>query len=144
MKYEFVKDDTIMYGGTKLTRIRALRRTRLASRALGEFLKKGELGGYIQKESNLSQEGKCWVFPGSFVIGDAQVLGNVCVREGSIIRGYVKISGNIEVQDTTIAGDMEINGDAVLRSVRLQDEYDWPHRATTIKPIAEKPLESRP
>ena len=38
-----------------------------------DYVAKGELGGYIEKEKNLSQEGDAWVS------GDARVYGNAWV-----------------------------------------------------------------
>jgi len=40
---------------------------------------KGELGGYIEKEENLSQEGDAWVSGNASVYGDAKVYGNARV-----------------------------------------------------------------
>ena len=37
----------------------------------------GEVGGYIEKEVNLSQDGNAWVF------GNAKVFGNAILRRGS-------------------------------------------------------------
>ena len=55
-KYEILMDkkNTIEFEGRTLYRIRALR----------DFndVKKGNIGGYIESESNLSQEGDCWVY----------------------------------------------------------------------------------
>ena len=37
-------------------------------------VKKGDLGGWIEKEDNLSQEGDCWVFGDAWVYGDARSI----------------------------------------------------------------------
>ena len=52
-KYELLKDDTIKISHRTLYRIKALR----------DFgnVKKDELGGYIEKENNLSHNECCWV-----------------------------------------------------------------------------------
>lgn len=57
--------------GVKLFRIKALI----------EFgsIKAGELGGYIEKEENLSQYGNAWVCGNAEVYGDARVCGNAWV-----------------------------------------------------------------
>ncbi|MEM4270908.1 MAG: polymer-forming cytoskeletal protein, partial [Candidatus Pacearchaeota archaeon] len=49
--------------------------------ALKDFndVKKGERGGWIEKESNLSQEGNAWVYGNARVSGDAFVYGNAQV-----------------------------------------------------------------
>lgn len=38
------------------------------------FVKVGELGGWIEKEENLSHEGKAWVWGNAEVCGDAEVF----------------------------------------------------------------------
>ena len=38
------------------------------------FVKVGELGGWIEKEENLSHEGKAWVWGNAKVCGDAKVF----------------------------------------------------------------------
>ena len=43
---------------------------------------KGELGGYIEKEENLSQEGNAWVS------GDARVFGDAMVSGDARVSGY--------------------------------------------------------
>ena len=51
-------------------------------RALKDFgdVKKGELGGYIQSEHNLSQEGNCWVYDQARVYGDASIEDDAKIR----------------------------------------------------------------
>ena len=50
-------------------------------RAVAEFglVKIGDLGGWIEKEENLSHEGKAWVCGDAKVWGDAEVWGNAKV-----------------------------------------------------------------
>ena len=64
-KYELLKNDCIEVDGRKLYRIRALK----------DFVdvKKGDLGGYIEKKENLSYAFNAWV------CGDAKVCGNAKV-----------------------------------------------------------------
>lgn len=80
-KYELT-DETIEVYGTALHRIKALK----------DFgnVKKGELGGYVESEHNLSQEGNCWVCGNAEVCGNADYitikgLGSVC-RNTTIFR----------------------------------------------------------
>ena len=47
-------------------------------------VKKGEKGGWIAKESNLSQEGDCWVYPNGIVAQDAVVRDDAIVYNGFI------------------------------------------------------------
>ena len=49
----------------------------IALRSFGD-VKKGDIGGYVESESNLSQEDSCWVYGDARVSGNARVCG-VCV-----------------------------------------------------------------
>jgi len=71
MKYEILKDEFIEFDGRKLYRIKALK----------DFhnVKKGKVGGYIESEQNLSQEGNTWVYGNARVYGNACVSGDACV-----------------------------------------------------------------
>ena len=66
-KYKLT-DETIQHRGITLYRIEALR----------DFgnIKKGEKGGFIGSEVNLSQYGDCWVYGNANVCGDAEVCDN--------------------------------------------------------------------
>jgi len=53
-KYELLVDDTITFLGVQLFRIKAL--------ISFSGIEKGEVGGYIASEKNLSQSGNAWVY----------------------------------------------------------------------------------
>ena len=50
--------------------------------ALKDFsnIKKGDLGGWIEKESNLSHRGDCWVYGDARVSGRARVYGDAIIN----------------------------------------------------------------
>lgn len=121
-KYEMLKDDTIEIDGTTLYRIRALRSF------YGVI--EGDLGGYIEKEENLSHEGICWVFRSGRVYQNARIsehafigynadteetriFGNAEVYGGEIRRGS-KVYGNACIQDNVKLYHCTIYGDALL------------------------------
>ena len=87
-KYELT-DETIDVSGTTLHRIKALK----------DFgnVKKGELGGYVESERNLSQEGNCWVCGNAKVCGDAEVCGNAKVYGNAWVYGNAEVCGNARV-----------------------------------------------
>ena len=62
-KFELTSEFITNIFGTKLFRIKALI----------EFgnVKAGELGGFVEKEENLSQDGNAWVYDNARVYGDA-------------------------------------------------------------------------
>lgn len=63
-KYELT-EETFAVDGHVLHRIKALR-------DLGN-VKKGDIGGWIECEDNLSHGGDCWVYGDAKVLGDAEV-----------------------------------------------------------------------
>ena len=71
MKYELLTDDTITFLGVQLFRIKAL--------ISFEGVKKGDVGGYVESEKNLSQSGDAWVYGNAKVYGNAEVYGNAWV-----------------------------------------------------------------
>lgn len=64
-KYELT-EETKYFFGVKLFRIRAL--------ISFSDIKKGELGGFVQKEGNLSQSGNAWVYGDARIYGDAYIF----------------------------------------------------------------------
>ena len=71
MKKFELTTDTKIFLGKKLFRIKALI-------SFGN-VKAGDMGGYIEKEENLSQYGDAWVYGNARVYGDAMVSGNARV-----------------------------------------------------------------
>ena len=70
---------------------------------LKRILINGHIGGFIEHEGNLSQEGSCSVEDNAMVYGDAVVKdhavvsGNAEVFENAIIKDYAEVSGNSKV-----------------------------------------------
>lgn len=77
-KYELTGEVKVKFGVT-FKRIRALI----------DFgnVKKGELGGFIEKEENLSHENNAWVYGNAEVSGDAEVSGNAKVSGNAWVYG---------------------------------------------------------
>lgn len=77
--------------------------------ALKDFadVKKGSKGGLIERESNLSHEGNCWVYDNAVVWGYAQVSGNARVRNNA------RVHGQAQVYDRAVVfGKAEVFGNA--------------------------------
>ena len=92
-KYELLKDDTIEVKGKTLYRIRALR-------DFGK-IKAGDLGGYIEKERNLSHEGNCWVYGGNYG-SSAKVYDSAEVYDNAIVEHYAEVYDCAEVYGNAI------------------------------------------
>lgn len=94
-----------------LHRIRALRDIPSAG------VKAGDLGGWIEKESNLSQPGEAWVSGNAVVFGNARVFGNAEVFGNARVFGAAQVYG-----DALVSGSAD-----VLHAVVMGSE---PFRAT--------------
>ena len=76
----------------KLYRIQALK-TFTKPGGYNPVVHVGELGGYVEAEDNLSQDGNCWLFDkarvkdGGKVLDDAIVYDKSLISKNSIIRG---------------------------------------------------------
>ena len=81
-KYELLVEDTITFFGVQLFRIKAL--------ISFSGIEKGEVGGYIASEKNLSQYGDAWVY------GDARVYGNARVYGDAEVSGNAEVYGNAD------------------------------------------------
>ena len=53
-----------------------------------KYANEGDLGGYVEKEDNLSQSGDAWVSGYAQVSGDAQVYGNARVENNHMHCGF--------------------------------------------------------
>ena len=106
-KYELTNETKTLAGGTILHRIRALR-------DIPRFgVKAGELGGFVEGENNLSQDGDAWVSGDAEVSGDAKVYGKAWVYGNSKVFGKAKVSDNACVYgDAWVYGKAKVYGKA--------------------------------
>ena len=94
-KYEFT-DETMNYESYTLHRIRRI--------------EDGKLGGWIESEANLSQEGSCWVDDNAWVYDEARVYGNAKIYGEAKVFGEAKVYGNAQVYDNA-----EVNWNAQVK-----------------------------
>lgn len=106
-KYELVSETATYKNGVMLYRIRSLHEIRTGSTI---HRKKGELGGWVQSEDNLAQDGECWITGDAIVMGDARVYGNATAGNNVICSGHARIYGN-----AALFGDAVVKGNAVIR-----------------------------
>ena len=99
-KYE-LSNETIVLNGVTLHRIKALK----------DFsdVKAGDLGGWVEKEDNLSQMGDAWVYENAEAYGNAKIHGDAEIYRNAKVYGNAKVYDNAEV-----FGNAEIYGNAVI------------------------------
>lgn len=86
-KHFELTDETIEVAGNTLHRIRCTRDCKWA--------KTGDLGGFIEKEDNLS--GDAWVAGNAWVSGTARVSGNAWVYDNAQVSGDAQVCGDARI-----------------------------------------------
>ena len=98
MKYKLLTNETRVHTGITLYRIQSVSNF--------SDVKSGDKGGWIEKESNLSQDGNAWIYGDATVYDKARVYGNAEVYNDAKVYGnaevydYAKVYGNAEVFST--------------------------------------------
>ena len=76
-------------------------------KALKDFsdVKTGEIGGLVESENNLSQEGSCWIYGDAIVIenalvqGNARITSNATISKNALIDNDAVVGGHASVTD---------------------------------------------
>jgi len=99
-KYEILGEQVReLDGGVRVHRIRRL--------------SDGALGGFVQSEENLSQQGTCWIHDDAVASGAARVVEDAQLRGRAAVSGQARISGKAVVQDdATVGGKARVQGEA--------------------------------
>ncbi|EBF5744230.1 polymer-forming cytoskeletal protein [Listeria monocytogenes] len=114
-KYVFTGETKRLWGHT-LHRI-------MAARDFGR-VKKGQFGGWIADESNLSHEGFAWAGDDAVVFESAQVLDGAEVLGDSIVHGKALVRGNARIKERArVSGSAIISGHALVTdTAHVSDE----------------------
>ena len=94
MKYSFTGETKVLFGVT----LKRIKRDDT-----------GEVGGWIEKDANLSVSGNAWVSGNAQVFGDALVSGNAQVFGNAQVSGDARVFGNAQVSgDARVFGAISI------------------------------------
>lgn len=94
-----------------------LNRTLYRIKALKDFgdVKAGDLGGFVEKEDNLSQKGDCWIYDKARVFGDAVIFGNAVICDNTVVCGHAQVCGNTKICDNAIVcGEARVCGNVIV------------------------------
>lgn len=129
-KYKLIQDSRIWQYDRAIYRIQALR----------DFsdVKKGDLGGFVESEENLSQEGNCWIYDNAQAVEKSTVKGDACLRDcakmydSSLIKDKAQLQGCARMlhysclADNAVAIDADILGFATITGdvfIRRKEDY---------------------
>ena len=104
-KYEILmdKENTIEWKGHTLYRIRALR-------DFGD-IRKGDIGGFVENENNLSHKGNCWIYDDAKAMDDSIMYDNsrICdkseLHDDSEMYNYTRMYDYSELHNNSIMND---------------------------------------
>lgn len=114
-----ISDEEMSIVEIKLYRIQALK-TFTKPGGYNPVVHVGELGGYVEAEDNLSQDGNCWLFDkarvkdGGKVLDDAIVYDKSLISKNSIIRGRSVIGGHCFVTNQSVIIDSRLEGNVTV------------------------------
>ena len=90
------------------------------------YVKKGDIGGYVENPNNLSHEGYCWIYDNAKIYSNARIYGNSEVSDYVVIQDNARIYGNSQISDCAVVqgsariyGDCEILDYAIIRDNAL-------------------------
>ena len=85
-------------------------------KALKDFadVKAGQLGGYVESEKNLSQEGNCWIGRDVVLMDDARVEDNATILGDSAVRNNGTVRGNALVKNASVIDNSVVEGRAYV------------------------------
>lgn len=120
-KYEFTgeKQNISQYG-----EIREIKRIRALRDITAHKVKAGDLGGWIDTEATLSQQGDCWLSEKSFLYMNTTVEGDVLIRDSIISLSKVEGTGVIDESTIThcrLIGNFDISRESNLTLVTTLD-----------------------
>ena len=98
-KYEILMDEenTIEFEGHTLHRIKALK----------DFndVKKGDIGGFVENDNNLSHPGDCWIYDDAKAMDNSRMYNDSEMHDNSIVCGYSRMYNNSRMYDNSIMCD---------------------------------------
>lgn len=107
-------DVTIEVDGHTLHRIRAIRDITDPGYP-GWQVVRGQLGGYVESEANLSHDGAAWVDVDAKVFENAKVTGNALVFGDAVVRGEARVFENAKVNGKAqVYGKATVGGSATV------------------------------
>ena len=102
MKKYSLTDETRQFLGKTLYRIKAEMWNSFKD------IKKGQLGGYVENDANLSHQMNAWVYENACVYGNARVYGNAEVSKLCLVN-IIGLNWNITISDYHIQIGCELH-----------------------------------
>lgn len=80
-------------------------------------VKSGDLGGFVESTSNLSQSGNCWIYDNACVFGNASVSIDAKVKDHAVVYNtYANASGDSRLNRTSVSDSAVVENRAIVRN----------------------------
>ena len=80
-------------------------------------VKSGDLGGFIESTSNLSQSGNCWIYDNACVFGNASVSIDAKVKDHAVVYNtYKNTLGDSRLNRTSVSDSAVVENRAIVRN----------------------------
>lgn len=109
-KYKILPENKILSDGTTVFRIEALKDFKNKQR----LIKRGDKGGWIASEDNLSQNGSCWIFDDAIVKNNARIQDTASICDNAIVCNNACVALNSIVKDQAQILDFAILKNALV------------------------------
>lgn len=139
-KYKILTSEPplILDTGERLYPIKAVRDIKTINK---KIVKKGTIGGHVEKAKNLSTVGECWLEAGSIaygsavieknalVIADSVIKGAACITHDAVIRNstieeYAKIANSSFVEKSVVSGNADIRGSSNISASNIKGNVE--------------------
>ena len=118
-KYE-LSDITMEFEGRTLYRIRALKNF--------SDVKAGDLGGWVETEYNLSQEGNCWIYNEAKCMDNSKICDNSTMHDYSEMYDYSIMRGDSEMYGhSEMFGYSEMYDYSIMHDNTIMYDYSEMH-----------------
>ena len=125
-KYKILYDDKKeVYDDVFVYRVQALKHF--------SDVKAGDIGGYVQSENNLSQEGDCWIYDDAIAYNNSKIIDNAKVCNKAILADNAIVMEDATVKDEAyIVGNGNILGKAVISEYSYIEDFSVIKDATIL------------
>lgn len=80
-------------------------------------VKSGDLGGFVELTSNLSQSGNCWIYDNACVFGNASVSIDAKVKDQAVVYNtYESAPGDSRLNRTSVSDSVVVEHRAIIRN----------------------------
>ncbi|AJD93719.1 hypothetical protein JMA_44020 (plasmid) [Jeotgalibacillus malaysiensis] len=119
-KYRILYENKITYKDTRTKGLKDVYQIEALKDMPSIHVKKGDLGGYVEDETNLSHEDDCWIFKDGVVASGSLVAGNALIYEEATILDGSRVFDNAVIKFAHVTNSF-ISGDSKIETATIEN-----------------------